>query len=60
MLQYIADYIFKLYHFLTEVTLKLLPSQKTIPNNNIAAGVYAVINSERVLIAKSHTLQLQQ
>lgn len=45
MLKYITDYIIDLYYFLT-VTPKMITVSKTIPNNNVVAFVYAVINSE--------------
>lgn len=60
MLQYIADYITDLYHFLT-VTPKIITISKTIPNNNIAAGVYVVINSEAGIASyEPHTPKLKQ
>lgn len=45
MLKYIADYITDLYYFLT-VTPKIITISKPILNHNVAAGRYAVINSE--------------
>ena len=60
MLQYIADYITDLYHFLT-VTPKSSTISKTIPNNNIAACVYVVINSEEGIASyEPHTPKLKQ
>lgn len=60
MLQYIADYITDLHHFLT-VTPKIITISKTIPNNNIAAGVYVVINSEEGIASyEPHTPKLKQ
>lgn len=56
MFKYMTGCITDLYYFVTE-TPKILTSPKTIPNNHVAAGVYAVITSEGVLLAIGHTPQ---
>lgn len=56
MLKYNMDQITDTYYFLT-ITPKIITISEIIQNNNIAAGVYAVINSEGVFLATGHMLQ---
>lgn len=56
LLKYITDYIADLHCFLTIVS-KIITISITIPNNNVVACAYTVINLERVMLAAGNLFQ---